>query len=681
MIDSVLVEALRAREPGALVALYDAYAEGVYRYCRSMLATPEDAQAAFLGAFVAAEAHVHALSDPRRLEAWLYALARQECVRRVLAEAPGTRAPAPEVTGGDADLRVMAWNATRSLSPGDREVLDLSCRHGFGPLDLGAVLGVGTKAAGALYESARERLRDVVTAEVLVRKGPYDCASRARLLTGFGGELTPEARERVIRHVNRCDTCAPHRVRQVSAAKVFDLLPVDTLPPALRERVMDCFSDPGQVPYRRDVAHRAGPLDDAGFPAGRSPRARRSRVAAGTAVAIAAAAAAVVLVLVQSLADPAGPGVASGGLPAVVEPPSGHRPWEPGRGADLTPGHADEASAVELVGSLGSAWSSGTTGSGPQDGPFPGRSPGRGPAGEGAEDPASPAERAPRDPGERSPRNAAEPPADGPRESPRPPAEGPPVDGPPDRQGGPPPPVGPPAPPPVRLPPVPPSSESGPDGRRWHRPPGRLPHRHHHGHRSSRFCELAQRPPGRPESRRADQGSPRAGRGLPTDGARRWRRDARTTAPGPRPAVTGPEREWPPPRTPAPGGGKATAGVRPVPAVPAGVPDPLPPARPARRWPARRRPARRRPARRRPASAPPAARRPAPARPARTPARTPPVQRPPVRTPPARTPAVTPPGRGTPARTRRLPGAAPTRKDEGRTLADGDVVAGDRHGA
>ncbi|MFI6509600.1 hypothetical protein ACIBCT_18495 [Streptosporangium sp. NPDC050855] len=530
MIDSVLVEALRARDPGALVALYDAYAEGVYRYCRSMLATPEDAQAAFLGAFVAAEAHVHALADPRRLEAWLYALARQECVRRALAEAPGTRAPAPEVTGGDADLRVMAWNATRSLSPGDREVLDLSCRHGFGPLDLGAVLGVGTKAAGALYESARERLRDVVTAEVLVRKGPYDCASRARLLTGFGGELTAEARERVIRHVNRCDTCAPHRVRQVSAAKVFDLLPVDTLPPALRERVMDCFSDPAQVPYRRDVAHRAGPLDDAGFPARRSPRARRSRVAAGTAVAIAAAAAAIVLVVVQSLADPAGPGVAAGGLPAVVEPPSGDRPWEPGRGGGL-PGHADEGSAVELVGSLGSAWSSGTTGSGPRDGSRP---PGRGPAGEGAEDPASPAERSPRNPAERSPRNPAEPPADDPRESPRPPG-----DGPPDRPGGPPPPVDPPAPPPVRLPPAPPSSESGPDGRRSHRPPGRLPHRHHHGHRSSRFCELVQRPSGRPESRRADPGSPRAGRGLPADGARRWHREAGRSHDDSRPAPGG----------------------------------------------------------------------------------------------------------------------------------------------
>ncbi|MGC5014823.1 sigma factor [Streptosporangium sp. DT93] len=578
MIDSVLVETLRAREPGALVALYDAYAEGVYRYCRSVLATSEDAQAAFLDTLVAAEAHVHALTDPRRLEAWLYALARRECLRRVPAGAPETPVPAPEITGGDADLRVMAWNATRSLSPGDREVLDLSCRHGFGPLDLGAVLGVSAKAAGALYESARERLRDVVTAEVLVRKGPYDCAGRARLPAGFGGELTPEARERVIRHVNRCDTCAPHRVRQVSAAKVFDLLPVAPLPPALRTRVMDCFSDPGRVPYRREVAQRAAPLDGAGFPEVRSPRGRRgSRVAAGAAVAIAAAAA-IALVVVQAVADPAGirSGVASGGSPAVVEPPSGHRPWEPGRqGTALTPDRAGGGVAVELVGSLGSARSRDDTGAGPGDGPRPPDHDRTGEAtgertgdrageriedrageatGEGAEDRAGERGEDPMEaPSERGPRNPAEPPPDGPGETSRPPG-----DGPADRPGGPlrPPSVEPPSPRLPHPPPVPPSSGTGtPDGRHA----GRLPHRRHQGHRPPRLCAPAATPAGRsdapgrgPGSSRAERTSPARtspsrtspsrtspSRTSPADGTRRWRPGPDRPHDGSRPASGG----------------------------------------------------------------------------------------------------------------------------------------------
>ncbi|MEU3166145.1 sigma-70 family RNA polymerase sigma factor [Streptosporangium sp. NPDC006930] len=356
MTDGALVAALCARSPGALADLYDSYAESVYRYCRSMLATSGAAESALLDTLVAAEAHIHALTDARRLEAWLYALARGECVRRDLDEGHGSQDPAPVVAAGDdADLRVMAWNATRSLSPDDREILDLSCRHGFGPIDLAAVLGVTPKVAGALYESARERLRDVVTAEVLVRKGPYDCASRARMLTGFGGELTPEARERVIRHVNRCDTCAPHRVRQVSAAKVYDLLPLVALPPTLRAWVMSHFTDPERVPYRRDVADRAGPLDGAGFPVDRVRGSRRRPYVLAGAAAVAAMTA-LALVLVQTGIGPqgTGSGVASDAFPAVLEPSDSWRPGESRReGAPVTSEPVGEGAAVERIGSLG----------------------------------------------------------------------------------------------------------------------------------------------------------------------------------------------------------------------------------------------------------------------------------------------------------------------------------------
>ncbi|MFF5248178.1 RNA polymerase sigma factor [Streptosporangium sp. NPDC000095] len=357
MTDGALVAALCARSPGALADLYDSYAESIYRYCRSMLATSGAAESALLDTLIAAEAHIHALTDARRLEAWLYALARGECVRRDPDEGNGPQDPAPAVAAGDdADLRVMAWNATRSLSPDDREILDLSCRHGFGPIDLAAVLGVTPKAAGALYESARERLRDVVTTEVLVRKGPYDCASRARMLTGLGGELTPEARERVIRHVNRCDTCAPHRVRQVSAAKVYDLLPLAALPPTLRAWVMSHFTDPERVSYRRDVADRAGPLDGAGFPVGRIRGSRRRPYALAGAAAAVAAVTALALVLVQAGIGSQGTGsdAASDAFPAVVEPSDSWRPGESRReGAPVTSEPVGEGATVERIGSLG----------------------------------------------------------------------------------------------------------------------------------------------------------------------------------------------------------------------------------------------------------------------------------------------------------------------------------------
>ncbi len=59
MTDRDLVQALRARDPGALASLYDAHAEGVYRFCWVMLGA-ESAQVALRDTMIAAEAHIEA---------------------------------------------------------------------------------------------------------------------------------------------------------------------------------------------------------------------------------------------------------------------------------------------------------------------------------------------------------------------------------------------------------------------------------------------------------------------------------------------------------------------------------------------------------------------------------------------------------------------------------------------
>ncbi|WP_169750062.1 RNA polymerase sigma factor [Streptosporangium amethystogenes] len=531
MTDGVLVEALRAREPAALSRLYDSYAESVYRYCHSMLGVSAGAELACLDTFIAAEAHIHTLADARRLEAWLYALARGECVRRDLAGEPDPRVPVP-AGAGEADLRMMAWNATRSLSPEDREVLDLGCRHGFGPVDLAAVLGVTARVAAARYESARERLRDAVTAEVLVRKGPHDCASRARMLTGFTGELTARTRERVIRHVNRCDTCAPHRVRQVSAAKVFDLLPAVAPPPTLRARVMDCFTDPARIPYRHDVAHRVGPLDGAGFPAGTARGGRRrSYVMAGTAAAVAASAALALLLTQTTLrSEDTGPGAASGVFPASAEPPAVRRPdghqrtgeyhGSEGSGrsggrrrvdASPMPEPVRAETAVGRTGSLGVTEPVGVTGPGSKiDRPVP--APTR-----------RPAETPPPPPGD------------------RPSADGSSAGGP--SGGGP------------VLPGAP--GAGAPDGR--------PPHRDHHGHRPFRPCRDTRRStdPGGPRPPRGEHRPPRATPRPPQDAPRPPQADPRPPRANPRPPYAGPMPPLADPQAPSTGLGPSRGDLRP----------------------------------------------------------------------------------------------------------------------
>ncbi|WP_084958803.1 sigma-70 family RNA polymerase sigma factor [Thermoactinospora rubra] len=332
MNDRVLVEALRAHDPGALAALYDSHAESIYRYCWSLLLSSDSAQVALRETLIAAEAHIRRLADPGRLRTWLFALARTECLRRRQAVAPEDATAELPAVGDpeDADLRVMAWNAVRGLAEEDRELLELATVHRLPAAEIAAVLGTSPRRVEPALEEARERLRDAITAEVLARKGPYDCPRRALILSGFSGELTDDMRAHLVRHVARCEICAPHRSRQVSAAKVFELLPAVGLPESLRVRVLSCFIDPELTPYRRYVARRSAALDAAGFPvAGDRPARRRPRALAGAVAAVAAVIAIVGAFHFFRPEPGALPGIASGALPAQGDPPGIRLPWQP----------------------------------------------------------------------------------------------------------------------------------------------------------------------------------------------------------------------------------------------------------------------------------------------------------------------------------------------------------------
>jgi DNA-directed RNA polymerase specialized sigma24 family protein len=312
MNDGILVEALRDRDPGALAALYDTYAESIYQYCRAMLGSPDGAQVALRDTFVSAEALIGSLNDPENFRPWLYALARGECRRRLV---PGDQSAAvdtgpvsavtmPLTDPADADLRVVAWSAVAGLDLQDREVLELTARHGLSGAELASVLGTGQRYAEALREAATERLRDAVTAEILVRGEPHGCDRLVKILIGFDGVLSTELRDRVIRHRAHCEICSRRGVKQVSAAKVFGMLPEIALPGSLRVRVLSCFIDPELVPYRRFVARRVGPLDISGFPReGIRGEGRVAQAIAGS-IATLAAVAAVALMFAQLFGGP-----------------------------------------------------------------------------------------------------------------------------------------------------------------------------------------------------------------------------------------------------------------------------------------------------------------------------------------------------------------------------------------
>ncbi|WP_283139269.1 RNA polymerase sigma factor [Rhizohabitans arisaemae] len=336
MNDRVLVEALRARDPGALAVLYHSYAEGVYGYCRFILGDVDAARTALRDTLIVAESKIHLLAEPRLLRAWIHALARAECARHG-GEPPR---PAPFSTGGPPQI---ARNAVLSLPLADREVLDLVTRRGVALADLGRVLGLGPRQARYRWSTAKARLRDSVAAELLVRRGAAGCAPCERVVAGLVRD-----RAQLARRVHGCDACGRRKSGSVSVAKVFATLPEERISADLRMRILDGFTDPGLAPYRSEVAGRSGPFDSGGFPVAAVSRWPR---AVGSVLAAAVVALLMVLVFRHLGQDAGGVALGSGASGSPAAGTSAGTPSRPGGAADpvvFDEGAADPAAGVPI---------------------------------------------------------------------------------------------------------------------------------------------------------------------------------------------------------------------------------------------------------------------------------------------------------------------------------------------
>ncbi len=92
MGDSEVVASIVAGDPEGLAAAYDKYAGDLYGYCQSLLQDPNDAADAVQDTFVIAASKLAGLRDPERLRAWLFAVARNECLHRLKSRRAGDAA-------------------------------------------------------------------------------------------------------------------------------------------------------------------------------------------------------------------------------------------------------------------------------------------------------------------------------------------------------------------------------------------------------------------------------------------------------------------------------------------------------------------------------------------------------------------------------------------------------------
>jgi RNA polymerase sigma factor (sigma-70 family) len=369
MRDSEVVAAIVAGNPEGLAEAYDRYASPLYTYCRSLLREPADAADAVQDTFVIAASRLAELRDRNRLRPWLYAVARNECHRRLRARTVQVTTPLdemPDVTDTSADvtgeaerdeLRTLLRSAVRGLNSGEQDLIELQLRQGLDAAEIAAMLGVSRNHAHALLSRARDQLEISLGALLVARSGREDCAALNTMLADWDGQLNVLMRKRINRHIENCPVCGERKKRELAPALLLGLAPLAAaVPPGLREQVLRLASSntPDAAAHRASVAQRTAPFGHHGFPKPLDPpKSSWWQTRSGQAAAAAAAAVVAALTLLAVALASSGPGHPGGGA-AALGPGAG--PGTSIAAAGGTPGN----------GAPGSGGSSGGSGNHPQ---------------------------------------------------------------------------------------------------------------------------------------------------------------------------------------------------------------------------------------------------------------------------------------------------------------------------
>jgi len=276
-------------DPAGLEAAYTEYADRIHDYARYMLrfSSPDAAADVTQDTFLIALAKAGSLRDPNRFKPWLYAIARNECLRVIRATKRATPIDpedtehlsaegSPDMSTGLAgdDLRVLVHAAAEGLSPKDREVFELGLRHDLSGRDVARALGVSDNAAHAMLSRVRSQFERALGALMVARQGRGSCPTLDEMLSGWDGRFQPLWRKRVARHIADCDACATVEKREMSPAALLSVTPFLAAPAAVRSRLLEDRLE--LVAYSRMLVERAGPFDADGFP-GLPPPERRRR--------------------------------------------------------------------------------------------------------------------------------------------------------------------------------------------------------------------------------------------------------------------------------------------------------------------------------------------------------------------------------------------------------------------
>jgi RNA polymerase sigma factor (sigma-70 family) len=217
MQDSELAASIVDGEAGALAETYSKYGDLLWSYCRSVLHDEDNAAEVVADTFVVAASKLRVLSAQGRLRAWLYAVARIECRRRMRSSRSKAK-PEPGAgerlrrtvrqlnTGELRQLRALLHAAFAGLDRAERDVMQLVW-HGLDLAEVAAVLGITRRSAHVLFGRARDQLEASVGVILMGWSRRGGCDAFEDMLADRNSNLTPDLRARLSRHIARCAVC------------------------------------------------------------------------------------------------------------------------------------------------------------------------------------------------------------------------------------------------------------------------------------------------------------------------------------------------------------------------------------------------------------------------------------------------------------------------------------------
>ncbi|MDP4508662.1 RNA polymerase sigma factor [Nonomuraea turcica] len=225
----------------AIRDLCDKHGARLYDYCRTELAAG-DAEQAVAGALLTAHLYADRVMDPALRRPWLYGVARAH--RAIVAK--------PASIGSwsrPGRMSELLPEALLSLDRPQRELLDLSVRHGLSDAELAVIFELGAAEVRAVVTQAAAGLEGWFAA-IMAARGSGGCPDLTARMAEWVAAPGRRARARIGRHIQSCATCraAP---RTMTAGALLRRLPITTLPGTLPNRLASAQPLPGEGPVWR----------------------------------------------------------------------------------------------------------------------------------------------------------------------------------------------------------------------------------------------------------------------------------------------------------------------------------------------------------------------------------------------------------------------------------------------